>query len=107
MAAPDYSRRSFDLATARDRGAILDAGTLINGVTVVSVPAGAVAQLHFGANRDPIDLATGDQWDCSVVDANGCPKPMDEGLFMSNPAGAGSIVLIISFGPVGSGVRAV
>lgn len=107
MAAPDYSRRGFDLVTARERSPIIDPGTLINGVTVLVVPAGAVAQLHFGANRDPIDLATGDQWDCSVVDADGCPRPMDEGLFMSNPAGAGQILLLISFGPVGSGVRAV
>lgn len=104
MAAPDYSRRAFDLAVARDRTAILDPGTLINGVTVLSVPAGAVAQLHFGANRDPIDIATGDQWDCSVV-VDGCPKPMDEGLFMTNPAGAGNVLLLISFGPIGSGVR--
>lgn len=105
MAAPDYSRRSFDLATARDRAPIIDQGTLINGVTVLVVPAGATAQLHFGSGRDPIDVIAGDSWDVSAVDARGCPVPLDEGLYMTNPAGAGDVQLLISFGPIGGGVR--
>lgn len=107
MAAPDYSRRAIDLAVAHDRTQIVDPGTLINGVSVLFVPAGAAAQLHFGANKDPVDIATGDQWDCSVVDARGCPRPMDEGLFVTNPAGAGNVVLVVSFGPIGAGIGTV
>lgn len=105
MSAPDYSRRSFDLAVARDRTPIIDQGTLINGVTVLSIPGGAVAQLHFGAGRDPVDVVSGDSWDVSAVGGDGCPKPLDEGLFMTNPAGAGLVQLLISFGPIGAGVR--
>lgn len=104
MAAPDYSRRSFDLAIARDRTPIIDPGTLINGVTILALPGGAVAQLHFGAGRDPVDVVQGDSWKVTAADAQGCPIPLDEGLFMTNPAGAGLVQLLISFGPVGAGV---
>lgn len=105
MAAPDYSRRSFDLAIARDRTPIIDQGTLINGVTVLAVPGGAVAQLHFGSGRDPVDVVTGDSWDVAAIAPNGCPVPLDEGLYMTNPAGAGNVQLLISFGPIGGGLR--
>lgn len=105
MAAPDYSRRTFDLAVARDRGTIVDVGLLINGVTVLAVAAGAGAQLHFGAGRDPIDVVAGDSWDISAIGPDGCPVPLDEGLFLTNPAGAGSLQLLISFGPIGAGTR--
>lgn len=104
MSAPDYSRRSFDLAVARDRTPIIDQGTLINGVTILSLPGGAIAQLHFGAGRDPVDVVQGDSWTVSAIDAKGCPIPLDEGLFMTNPAGAGLVQLLISFGPIGGGL---
>lgn len=84
---------------------MIDQGTLINGVTVLVVPAGAVAQLHFGAGRDPVDVVQGDSWDVAAIGADGCPKPLDEGLFMTNPAGAGNVQLLISFGPIGSGLK--
>lgn len=105
MAAPDYSRRSFDLATLRDRTQIVDAGVLINGVTILAVAAGAGAQIHFGSNRDPIDVVAGDSWDISATGSDGCPVPLDEGLFLSNPAGAGTLQLLISSGPIGAGTR--
>lgn len=105
MAAPDYSRRTFDLATVRDRTPIVDQGTLINGVTVLAVAAGAGAQLHFGSGRDPIDVVAGDSWDISAVGSDGCPVPLDEGLYLTNPAGAGDLQLLISFGPIGAGAR--
>lgn len=104
MAAPDYVLRTFDLATLRDRTPIIDQGTLINGVTIQDAPPGAPAFLHFGSGRDPLPIVAGDSWDVAAI-VDGCPVPLDEGLFMSNPAGAGNVTLIISFGPIGSGLR--
>jgi hypothetical protein len=107
MAAPDYSRRTFSLVAVHDRTPIIDQGTLINGVTVLSVPAGAGAQLHFGSGRDPIDVVAGDSWEVSSIGPDGCPIPLDEGLYLTNPAGAGDLQLLISFGPIGAGARTV
>jgi hypothetical protein len=105
VAAPNYSVRSFDLATARDNTPIIEQGTLINAITVQSVPAGASASLHFGANRDSVPILTGDSWDVSAEGPNGCPTALDEGLFMTNPVGAGLVTLVISFGRIDTGVR--
>jgi hypothetical protein len=107
MAAPDYNLRSFDLAQSRDRSTIIDQGTRINGVEVKEVPAGAAVFLHFGSGRDPYPIVTGDAWEISADGPDGCPVPLDEGLYMTNSAGAGTVTLMISFGLVAGGVRRV
>ena len=102
MAAPDYRVVSFNLATARDRATIVETGTRIIAVMVQAAPA--AASLHFGANRDPVPALTGDSWDTTAEDENGCPVPLDEGLFLTNAAAAGLLTLVVSFGSAGAGL---
>lgn len=106
MAAPDYRVVLVDLTVGRASPvSIIDQGVKINGVTVQFVPAGAALNLHFGANREGVPIVTGDSWDVAADGPNGCPVPLDEGLFVSNPAGAGTAQLIVSFGNIGAGAQ--
>lgn len=97
MATPEYGNRALDLSIGRDKATIVDPGTKINGVTVQQVPAGASALIHFG-NKDGVPLVAGDSWDVWADGPDGCPVPLDEGLFLTNPIGGGVVILIVSFG---------
>ncbi len=89
----DYKRIVLPLDTPRDTPTELD-GTRnrpIATVQAAQVPAGSVAALHFGPGTDPWPIANqGLQWK---------PCPMERGgLFVTNLAGGGEIVLMVTFG---------
>lgn len=104
MAAPDYDVLVLDLAVARDAQPVTNQGNKINGVSVLDVPGGAAAFMHFGAGRQPIPIVDGDSWDIAA-EAGGCLVALDEGLRITNPVGAGNITLLVSYGSIGAGTR--
>jgi hypothetical protein len=103
VAAPDYQVLQLDLANARTAAPIIDVGTKYNAVVVQALPGGAGVSLHFGANKQAVPIAAGDSWEVHAVDGQGCVRAADEGLFMTNPIGAGTVVLVVSGGEVGIG----
>lgn len=100
MAKPSYQVLTLDLTQARTKKSIVDNGSRVDSVAVLSMPAGTVAALSFGTNSDDIPIGVGDTYDVSGFDAAGCPVPLDEGVFLTNPVGAGTLVLLISYGSV-------
>lgn len=107
MASVNYQVVTVDLATARAEPgqALLSPGVAYDGVTVLSLPVGAVCALAFGDNKQPVPLTqTGATY--SFVDACGNPYSVDEALRFSNPVGGGSVVLLISFGNGNGNLRA-
>ena len=106
MAAPDYDVLVLDLAVARDAQQVTNQGNKINGVVVLASPGGATAFLHFGAGRQPIPVVQGDSWEIAA-ERDGCLVALDEGLRITNPVGAGNITLLVSYGNIGAGTRAV
>lgn len=97
MSVPQYQKVLFDLATAHDRQKVIDVGTKITHIAIISVPAGTDAEFHCG-NKEGIQIVQGDSWDVWADGPNGCPVPHDEGLFISNVAGANAIEMLVSFG---------
>lgn len=96
MTAPAYEVKELDLATARTRQYIIPSGKQIDGVTVLGLPAGATAEIAFGSSRDYIELFTqGQSFEL-------CP-PTTEGLLITNPVGAGTLTLLISYGGLTTG----
>lgn len=100
MASPDYQKIVFDLTAAHDRQRVVDVGTKINHLAIEAVPLGTTALFHLG-NKEGIPIVIGESWDVWADDSQGCPVPHDEGLFISNVAGAGSLQIVVSFGAVG------
>jgi len=102
MAKPAYTVLTFDLVTLRDRVSVLALGASYTGVSVETLPAGAGVSLAFGTNSQLIPVRVeGRAWD--FVDNCGNPQGCDEGLFLSNPAGAGILTLLVSFVGFGGG----
>lgn len=91
MSAPDYAVLTIDLAILRTNARIVDVGRPVDAVAVLELPVGVAASLAFGDNRPFIPLATkGQSFEL-------CPVA-SEGIFLSNPASAGSLSLLVSFG---------
>lgn len=97
MARPLYRVISLDLAVARAAAPIpgVDVGVKFDGVTVLQIPGGNTVGLSFG-NGDFIPILQAGPF--RFLD--GCEHPFfcDEGLFLQNAAGAGTLVLLVSFG---------
>lgn len=90
----DYRVITVDLTTPRDPNTdpIVEPNTEIFSVTVLRMPAGSGASLHFGRGQ-AIPLAEGMEFS----DPTGCVIE-DEGLFMTNAVQAGvSIDLYVGF----------
>lgn len=105
MSRPRYSTIARNLATARTSPEeLVPVGTEIDNVTVVGLPAGAVANLHFGTGAEPVPVTQGQSWDTNE-EVDGCLVPLTEGLYLSNPAGAGQVVVVVSYGKPVSGLR--
>jgi hypothetical protein len=105
MAAPNYLVVNIDLAVARLSGQRvnqMDAGVKYDGVNVLAIPAGALAALAFGSNRQFLPLGFAGQ-EFEFLDECGRPFKADEGLFVQNPAGAGTLTLLVSLGTISAG----
>lgn len=99
MASINYKVVRLDLATVRSEPgeALLGAGVAYDGVTVLALPAGAVCSLAFGENKDQVPL-TQEGTSYEFLDPCGNPYSVDETLRFSNPAGGGTVVLLVSIG---------
>ena len=95
MAKPLYQVLQIDLAAQRDANAIVEVGVRFDAVTVHQLPGGSVASLRLGPNPD-IPLLRTETY--RFLDS--CEQPFfcDEGLFLTNPVGAGILILIVSLG---------
>lgn len=85
-----YKLREFDLATVRDRQVIYDRAVPIATLAVMQLPGGAAASLRFGQGNDDIPLLN------QGMEFKPCPAERD-GVYLTNPAGAGTLKLLISF----------
>jgi hypothetical protein len=92
---PAYRILTFDLTTLRDRTQVLQPGAAYNSVCVRECPGGAGVELAFGSNADLIPAIEGDAF--QFLDKCAHPLNCDEGLFVTNPAGAGTLVLLVGF----------
>lgn len=95
---PNYAVVSFDLATARTDQPVagIQVGTRFDSVTVLALPAGAGVSVRFGSNQH-IPLSVVNQ-SFRLLDSCEHPFFCDEGLFVTNPAGAGVCTLLVSLG---------
>jgi len=87
---PGYQVVSLDLAAARERFRLSDAGQAVESITVLQLPAGSSCSLHLGPSAQGIPLLIGAQLFAI------CPA-LDEGAFFTNALGAGIVILLISF----------
>ena len=105
MPKPDYAVFTVDLTVANPTpgATLVGPGQGFDSVTVLSVPAGAVVNLHFGSNSQPWPVGNlqGVTIETTTQDGGGCIIPCDDGLTVDNPAGAGSLVLGVSFAKAG------
>lgn len=96
-----YQVLTFDLATVRDRELIQSTrNNAVATVAIVQLPAGAGVSIHFGQGGNGIPLLN------QGMEFQPCP-PERDGVYLSNPAGAGNLVLLVSYegGRIGSGVN--
>lgn len=98
MAKPLYRVVTIDLTQARDGVEILGQGVKYDAVRVHSLPGVGVASLGFGSNGSGAMIALLRTETFRFLDS--CERPFfcSEGLYVTNPAGAGSLILIVSFG---------
>ena len=105
MPKPDYAVITVDLTVANSAPGlvVVGPGQGYDSITVLSVPAGATVNAHFGSNSQPWPLGNlqGETIETTVQDQAGCIVPCDDGLTVDNPAGAGSLVLGVSFAKAG------
>jgi hypothetical protein len=95
---PNYQRLDIDISVARPTPiAITGQGVAYDGITVIQLPAGAVVSVAFGANSQPIPLLQQGQ-SFGFLDVCGNPFQCTEGLFVTNAAGAGNVVILLSVG---------
>lgn len=94
---PSYRVLTFDLTAARTRAAVpqVTVGSGYTAVKVLACPAGAGVSLAFGSNAEDVPVENNRSFDW--VDQCGNPFPCTEGLLISNPVGAGSLKLLVSF----------
>lgn len=97
MAAVNYKVVRIDLAAARAFQVIpeISVGVLYDGVTVIQLPGVGAASLAFGPSGDLIPLLVQGQG-FNFKDVCDNPFPASDGLFISNPAGAGILILLVS-----------
>lgn len=81
----DYRIIPVDLTAALDRSQIVPNNNKIYNVSVLTLPAGASLQLHFG-QRQGIPVVEGDE----MGDPQGCAIEND-GLFVTAPAQPGVV----------------
>jgi len=94
MAKPLYQVLQIDLAVVRDSNAIVEVGVRFDAVTVHQLPA-VGPSLKLGPNA-AIPLLRTETF--RFLDKCEHPFFCDEGLFLTNPAGAGILILIVSLG---------
>jgi hypothetical protein len=98
---PSYRVLELDLTTLRDRTQVLTPGQAYTAVSVRRCPGGAGLELSFGSNADLDEAVEGDTY--QFLDKCGHPLPCDDGLYVTNPAGAGTVRLLVSFAGTGGG----
>lgn len=107
MGAINYRVQNIDLATVRsapgERLAL--PGVAYDAVTVLQLPAGAIVGIRFGDNKDLIPLLQQGQT-FRFKDACDNPFAITESLYVENPAGAGIVILLISFAAQDAGAAA-
>lgn len=105
MAKPAYDVITVDLTVAHaDPGiVVVGPGQGYDSISVLSVPAGAVVNAHFGTNNKPWPLGNlqGETIETTTQDGQGCIIPCDDGLSIDNPAGAGLLIIGVSFAAQG------
>lgn len=92
---PVYQVIQLDLAAARDSNAIVEVGVRFDAVTVHQLPGGVAIGLKLGPNPE-IPLLRTETF--RFLDSCEHPFFCDEGLFITNAAGAGVLILIVSMG---------
>lgn len=86
-----YQVLQFDLATIRDKEVInTTRNNPVATVSVIQLPAGAGVSIHFGQG--------GQAWPLLNQGAmfEPCP-PERDGVYLSNPAGAGTLILAVTY----------
>ncbi len=84
-----YEVRTFDLATVRDKFPITSRAKFVSSIAVTALPAGADARLQFGDDKPVISAAVNRTFQL-------CP-PENSGVYLTNPAGVGSLEVVISY----------
>jgi hypothetical protein len=95
MAKPLYQVLQIDVATPRDSNPIVEVGIKYDAVTIHQLPAGGGMSLKLGPNQ-AIPLIRTETF--RFLDKCEHPFFCDEGLFLTNVAGAGILILIVSLG---------
>ncbi len=95
---PVYRVIQLDLAVQRDGVELLGQGVEYDAVTIHQLPGVGLASLGFGSNGLDSMIPLVRTETHRFVDSCEHPFFCSEGLFMSNPVGAGILVLIVSFG---------
>jgi hypothetical protein len=95
MAKPLYQVLNIDLAVPRDSNAIVEVGVKYDAVKIHQLPAGGGMFLKFGPNP-AIPLLRVEE--LRFLDKCEHPFFCDEGLFLTNGAAVGILILIVSLG---------
>ena len=98
MSAPQYDIITVDLSIPRALSRIIDVGIPIASLTILEFPQGAVASYALGTNRPLIPIVAVGQEQTDI-----CPR-LDEGLYFSNPAGAGLCRIYVDFSGAGASI---
>jgi hypothetical protein len=93
--SPAYNVLTLDLATVRTAERVVPVGEFYTSVYVKQLALGSAASIAIGANRPFIPLVEGETYE--LTDECGNPRACTEGLFVANPAGAGSLILVIGY----------
>lgn len=92
MSGPAYTVLNLDLTVQRTDEPIVNVGVPVESIAVLGLPIGTSASLRIGTNKPPVPLLTQGM---SIEEI--CPNN-DEGVFLTNALGAGTLVLFIAFG---------
>lgn len=95
---PIYQVVQLDLAVQRDGVEILGQGVEYDAVTIHQLPGVGAASLGFGSNGSGAMIPLLRPETFRFLDSCEHPFFCSEGLFVTNPAGAGILILIVSFG---------
>ncbi len=98
MAKAAYQVIPVDLSIIRSAPGqpLVPTGQPYDAVNVLDLPVGAVVFLSFGENTPLVPLLSAPQ-SFRFTDDCGNPLPITEGLRVSNPAGGGTVQLLVSF----------
>jgi len=96
MAKPLYQTLTVDLTVVRDSNAIVEVGVRYDAVKVHQLPAGNTVSLKFGGNSPNVPLLAVETF--RFLDKCEHPFFCDEGLYITNVAGAGTLILLVSLG---------